>query len=224
MATFKCPDCKTKVSTAAEKCPKCGRPVTDEDRKPPKKITWKQRILHIFIVLVLFAAYGIHSATKDKEHQDEMAKLRATYTTVKPDNSQLKAKMEAYVNKTLMPEVKRGCQKTGLAAPKSFRMIWDKTQLDEYKLWIVFEGGTPAPNRTEQLARMAVGKLSDILLKDFKVPSAQFICENTYLSVYFASDVLGNTLINGGVQWHIGDKNALPFWVTPEDAKKYNNL
>lgn len=37
MAIFKCPDCKSKISTSAPSCPKCGRPVTDEDRKLVEK-------------------------------------------------------------------------------------------------------------------------------------------------------------------------------------------
>lgn len=225
MATFKCPDCGSKVSTSADKCPKCGRPVTEEDRKPKtKKMTLKQYLLYLLIVIILLTVWQTRSAVKDKEHADEIARLRSTYTTVKPDKEKLKAKIDAYISNTLMPEIRRGCQKTGLPAPKSYRVIWENIQLDNYKLWIIFEGGSPAPNRTEQLARMVVGKISSILKDDLKIPNAQFVCEDTYISTYFASDVLGNTLINGGVQWHIGKEGDLPFWVSPENAKKYNNL
>ena len=64
MATFKCPDCKTKVSTSAESCPKCGRPVTDTDRTPPAKPKrWQTILAGLFVLAIL----GIMFGPKDKK-------------------------------------------------------------------------------------------------------------------------------------------------------------
>lgn len=64
MATFKCPDCKTKISTAAESCPKCGRPVTDADRTPPAKPKrWQTILAGLFVLAIL----GIMFGPKDKK-------------------------------------------------------------------------------------------------------------------------------------------------------------
>ena len=56
MATFKCPDCKTKVSTSATACPKCGRPVTASD-KQPKKPSKAKKLLVLFVCLVVAGAW-----------------------------------------------------------------------------------------------------------------------------------------------------------------------
>lgn len=65
MATFKCPDCKAKVSTSAEVCQKCGRPVTDADRQQKKSGCATKIVIGVFILLGLGAIGSIFDKGKD---------------------------------------------------------------------------------------------------------------------------------------------------------------
>ena len=58
MALFKCPDCKTNISTEAGKCPHCGIPVTEEDSmpKPKKRAPWKVIVICAIVCMVIAAA------------------------------------------------------------------------------------------------------------------------------------------------------------------------
>lgn len=59
MAMFKCPDCKTKISTSATACPKCGRPVTPADLQ--KKGPSKSKKILVTIVCVIIAGFWLSS-------------------------------------------------------------------------------------------------------------------------------------------------------------------
>lgn len=77
MATFKCPDCKSKVSTSAAACPKCGRPVTDADRKKGSSsgIFGKKIIKWIGYIFLIFFAIGAFKAVT--QTPEEKARIEA---------------------------------------------------------------------------------------------------------------------------------------------------
>ena len=77
MAMFKCPDCKSKVSTSATACPKCGRPVTEADRKKGNSsgIFGKKIIKWIGYIFLIFLAIGAFKAIT--QTPEEKARIEA---------------------------------------------------------------------------------------------------------------------------------------------------
>lgn len=73
MATFRCPDCKGKVSTSAKSCPKCGRPVANKNNEinsysATGYVKW---ILFIFFVLAIITSIGT------SKNDEKMKKISA---------------------------------------------------------------------------------------------------------------------------------------------------
>ena len=57
MAVFKCPDCAGKVSRQATTCPHCGRPVSESDRQPKKRMSSCGGCLAVIVLSVIVIAY-----------------------------------------------------------------------------------------------------------------------------------------------------------------------
>jgi len=69
MATFKCPDCKNKVSEKAKACPKCGREFTHEEIDQLIKIKGKENAIGcgvFFIIIIIAVILFFSSGDKDK--------------------------------------------------------------------------------------------------------------------------------------------------------------
>jgi hypothetical protein len=220
MATFTCPDCKTKVSTSAANCPKCGRPVTEEDRTPKKK-SWLKRGICLSLVLFLVGWVAHELPRVRAEQQAANEAYKAKVVTV--DNQVLQDKVLAQFDKVIFREAKRVCKKAGMPEPKGCTLNWVSCKPGDYEVWVEFDGGIPA-KKAQSLASMTVGHISGVLADDLKVTSEQLHKEDTYISAFIFSKILGKTIINGGIQWHIGKEGETPFWLTPADVKKYKNL
>lgn len=220
MAMFTCPDCGTKVSTSAVSCPKCGRPVTPEDSKPKKK-SWFRRIVFAVLVLTFIGGY-IHEYPRLKaEQQAADEAYKAIVVTV--DNKVLKDKLLKKFNEVIRPEVKKAYKKAGLPEPKEYTLVWKRCEPGDYQVWVLLDGGV-TPKISRKISSMVIGQISSTLLFDFKVSKTQLAKEDTYVSAYVFSSVLGRDFVNGGQMWNLGDENATPSWVSPEDAKKYLNI
>lgn len=78
MALIKCPECKAKISTTAEKCPKCGFLIDDDSKERAimacnkKKMIKKIFFAFVFVGLVgiVFIFCSAISSRKDKEQQE----------------------------------------------------------------------------------------------------------------------------------------------------------
>lgn len=113
MATFKCPDCNTKVSTSAAACPKCGRPVTASD-KQPKKPSRTKKLLVLLVCLVVAGAWlnarhpeGFSPQKTETAKQNSPASQSSTVT---PSKALSEPKLTAYL-KGEMPSIASSLQK-----------------------------------------------------------------------------------------------------------------
>lgn len=66
MATFKCPDCKNKVSEKAEACPKCGRVFTPEEINNLSKTQKKAGSIGCAVFIIIAALFFFFSDTEEK--------------------------------------------------------------------------------------------------------------------------------------------------------------
>lgn len=217
---FTCPDCGTKVSTSAVSCPKCGRPVTPEDSKPKKK-SWLKRGICLSLVLFLIGWVAHELPRVKAEQQAADAAYKAIVVTV--DNKVLKDKLLKKFNEVIRPEAKKAYKKAGLPEPKEYTLVWKHCKPGNYEVWVLLDGGV-TPKISRKISSMVIGQISSTLLFDFKVSKTQLAKEDTYVSAYVFSSVLGRDFVNGGQMWNLGDENATPSWVSPEDAKKYLNI
>lgn len=83
MATFKCPDCKGKVSTIASACPKCGRPVTNntnahDSYSATGYVKW---IIFIFFVLAIIASIGNSKNDENKKNVSDKGRIEERRNT-----------------------------------------------------------------------------------------------------------------------------------------------
>lgn len=85
MAQFKCPECKTKISTEADSCPKCGRKVNDVDRQIATAMTSKPWYKKWWgIALIIFLGIGVIGAVMDKDTNTSSGSSSSTNTAAAP--------------------------------------------------------------------------------------------------------------------------------------------
>lgn len=164
MATFKCPDCKGTVSTAAEVCPKCGRPVTEADRKPKpyfKGLGLLKWVVICFVALLLFV--GIFNSTKTPE---EKAQLVAQQEQTRKANTHAKEAKEKPFADALL--------EAGKAAPKKYgAYVVEVNNLSDVKCLgsITYDKGPMAASEAQAISEAAVKGLLKVFMTQGKKPS-----------------------------------------------------
>lgn len=106
MATFKCPDCKKKISLSAERCPKCGRPVTDADReanKPKLRPLWRKVVDFISIVFLIVVIVQCNRSMNSAKNED-MKAMQGPLTEIAINNAKNQGLIKDYGTPTVSIE------------------------------------------------------------------------------------------------------------------------
>ncbi len=205
MALCTCPDCKSKVSTEAEKCPHCGRPVTEEDRSPKpevrKALPWKW-ILVCMLVLAVAAVAGF--------------RIHKGYFPRSVDQKELCSNINDYVSGYSF--FKLPLNKNGLLP--NAEVQWTHCSSSHCEVWVILDT-TVTLERAETLASELNGYIIRRLKNDFKISELQLQDEKCLVSVFIVSkDVgTGEKYLYGGTLCSFAKGNGIPSWLNASEVQ-----
>lgn len=139
MATFKCPDCKTKVSTSATACPKCGRPVTASDKQPKKPSKAKKLVVLLVCLVVAGAWLNARHPEGISPQKTETAKQNSPATpsnAIAPSKALSEPKLTTYLNGK-MPSITASLQRQFGRDGGNYTIKWAQFGTEGGKMYAV---------------------------------------------------------------------------------------